>query len=481
MKIKEKKYSFIKVILAVIVIYYALTSLFYIVAKEQLYLRDRQLKENSVEAEIATNEIDKDTQVSQSFMSNMDRIDRYSILLTTFARKNIGTLNVKLYDKTENLVIDEQVIDVASVIDGTFIELQLDTAKTGLRDHILEIELSTSEGTFGNAVAPMYNSNITSQNEQLTINGGVIKGTMCYNVYGKENVWTGPHYWLIVNILAGIIIIYLLYLSYKLYKGKNDILFACYESMLKYKFLIKQLVTRDFKIKYKRSLLGGLWSFINPLLTMSIQYIIFSSIFKTDIEKYPVYLLTGVVLFNFFQEVTGNSLSAIIGNAQLINKVYVPKYIYPLSKTLSSAINLGISILPLLIMCIITKVDFRKSIILIPFILVSFIIFCLGIGFILSAVMVFFRDIQFIWSVITMAWVYATPIFYPESILPDNLKFILDINPIYSFIKFIRIAIIDGISPEPRLYFQCALFSICSFTLGVFVFNKLKDRFIYYI
>lgn len=480
MKTYKKKYKYIKLLIMLLVVYYTLSTLFYIVSKEQLYFRDHQLSEKLVQAEIATTEITKDNTIKQTFISNMDRIDSFELLLTTFARKNTGEVQIKLYDSTVNKILYEEIIDVSKIIEGELLQFHLEIPSENLKSHLIVIELQSTNNE-GNAVAPMYNSTVREEGQHLLVNDVEIDGTMCFNVYGKNNVWTGPHYWEIVNIIMILLFLYFVYLCYKWEKGKQDNLFSFIESLRKYKFLIKQLILRDFKLKYKRSLLGGLWSFINPLLTMSIQYIIFSSIFKTDIEKYPVYLLTGVVLFNFFQEVTNNALNAIIGNAQLINKVYVPKYIYPMTKTMSSSINLIISMVPLAIMCLMTKVEFSKTIVLVPFILICFIIFCLGISYLLSAIMVFFRDIQFIWSVVTMAWIYATPIFYPESILPNNLKFILDINPIYSYIKFIRIAIIEGISPEPRLYFQCALFSIGSFILGVFVFNKLKDKFIYYI
>ena len=249
----------------------------------------------------------------------------------------------------------------------------------------------------------------------------------------------------------------------------------------KYRFLIRQLVSRDFKIKYKRSVLGALWSFVNPLLMMSVQYFVFSTIFKADIHNYPVYLLAGIVLFNFFSESTNISLYAVTGNAGLITKVYVPKYIYPVSKVVSTGINLLVSLLPLLVMCLATGVKITKAWLLIPFDLLLLLIFCIGIGFILSAVMVFFRDMQFIWSVFCMVVTYATPIFYPESILPDTFKGTLAFNPMYHFIQFFRKIILEGISPQPRDYLVCTLIAAASFLTGFIVFRKTQDKFIFYI
>ncbi|MTK14010.1 MAG: ABC transporter permease, partial [Clostridiaceae bacterium] len=191
-----------------------------------------------------------------------------------------------------------------------------------------------------------------------------------------------------------------------------------------------------------------------------------------------IYLLIGVVMFNYFSEVCGMSLSSIISNAGLITKVYIPKYIYPLSKVLSSTVNLAISLLPLIGVMIISGVPFSKSFFLVPFALVCLMIFCFGLGMLLSASMVYFRDTQFLWGVVSMLWMYATPIFYPENILPNQFKFVLDYNPIYYFIKFVRTCILQGISPEPLLYIQCFLFSFGMLIVGAVIFKKSQDKFI---
>ncbi|MCI9122587.1 MAG: ABC transporter permease [Eubacterium sp.] len=249
----------------------------------------------------------------------------------------------------------------------------------------------------------------------------------------------------------------------------------------RYKFLIKQLVVRDFKIKYKRSVLGALWSFVNPLLIMCVQYVVFSTIFKADIENYQVYLLSGIVLFNFFSESSNVAMYAVTGNAGLITKVYVPKYIYPVTKVLSTSVNLMISLLPLLIITLVSGVNVTRAWLLIPFVLVCLLVFCCGIALILSAALVFFRDIQFIWSVFLMILTYATPVFYPEEILTERFRGVLSFNPMYHFIKFFRLLVMDGLSPEPVAYAQCAVIAGLVLALGVFVFHQTQDRFVYYL
>lgn len=261
-------------------------------------------------------------------------------------------------------------------------------------------------------------------------------------------------------------------------KKRNNIVTRMIDAFRRYGYLIRQLVSRDFKSKYKRSVLGVLWSFLNPLLTMMVQYIVFSTLFRGDIPNYPLYLLSGIVCFNFFGEASNMSLQSIIGNASLITKVYVPKYIYPLSRVLSSTINLLMSLIPLLLVMLLTRTPVRPSILLLPVGLICLVGFCLGIGFILSTMMVFFRDTQFLWGVVSMLWLYATPIFYPESIIPEKFMLIYKCNPLYHIIRFIRIVLIQGVSPEPKAYVLCLIASFVPLMVGALVFKKNQDKFV---
>ena len=270
-------------------------------------------------------------------------------------------------------------------------------------------------------------------------------------------------------------------MNYKVKNGKKILIFNAFIAIKKYKFLIEQMVARDFKTKYKRSVLGIFWSFLNPLLTMLVQYFVFSNIFKNDIPYYHVYLLIGVVMFNFFSEACGMTLTSILGNANLMTKVYVPKYIYPLVRVLSSAVNLLISLIPLLLITLFSGIVLTKAIFLSIFAILCLMIFSLGLGLILSTSMVFFRDTQFLWGVFSMIWMYLTPIFYPENILPKNFVGILKINPLYYYVNFVRSCIIDEISPEPRIYFICAINAIIMLAIGAFAFKKNQDKFIFYL
>ena len=253
------------------------------------------------------------------------------------------------------------------------------------------------------------------------------------------------------------------------------------KELKRYRFLIRQLVNRDFKTKYKRSVLGVFWSFLNPLLTMGVQYIVFSNLFRFDIEYYPVYLLTGILMFNYFNEACSLTLMSIVSNASLITKVYVPKYIYPLTRVMSSFINFLISLIPLVIVVLISGLRPSWSFFLVIIPMICIAAFCLGLGMLLATSMVFFQDTQFLWGVISMIWMYLTPIFYPASILPEQFRWIIKVNPLYYFTDFMRTCIISGTSPEPMMYVVCILWAAGMLLIGTQVFRINQDKFILYL
>ena len=214
---------------------------------------------------------------------------------------------------------------------------------------------------------------------------------------------------------------------------------------------------------------------------MLVQYIVFSTLFRSDIPNFSVYLLTGIVCFNFFSEATSMALTSIVGNASLITKVYVPKYIYPLTRVISSTINFLLALVPLLAVLLVTRTPIRPAILLMPVGILCLFAVCLGIGMILASAMVFFRDTQFLWGVLSMLWMYATPIFYPESIIPASVMPLYKCNPLYHVIRFIRILLIDGVSPEPKAYALMLLTAFAPLILGALVFKKTQDRFMLHI
>lgn len=248
-----------------------------------------------------------------------------------------------------------------------------------------------------------------------------------------------------------------------------------------YTFLLTQLVERDFKNKYRRSVLGILWSLFNPLLIMSVQFMVFSTIFRFDIPNYAVYLLSGIVMFNYMSEATSQSMTCIIQNSSLINKVYVPKYIYPFSRVLSSGVNFLFSLLALYIVIIFSGMDVTYHHVALLYGFICLFLFSYGVSLFLASVMVFFRDTQFLYGVLLTVWTYLTPIFYPESILPPYIASVLEFNPMYHFIRFVRVIILDNGFPDLRAWLLCAIFSGISLIIGAFVFKKTQNKFIHYL
>ena len=253
------------------------------------------------------------------------------------------------------------------------------------------------------------------------------------------------------------------------------------ETVLKYRFLLGLLVGRDFKTRYKRSVLGVLWSMLNPLLTMCVQYIVFANLFKWDVDNYAVYLLIGTVTFNFFSEATQGSLQSVIGSASLITKVYIPTYVFPVSKVLSSCINWFFSSLALYCIILIQGVPLNVYHLLLPLAYLSLILFSCGIGMILASLMVYFRDIQFLYGVLITLWMYLTPLFYPVSIIPEQWLFVYEKNPMYQYVNFFRTVMLNGAIPSVEQFGYCIGYAVLAMVVGFFTFRKLKHNFILHI
>lgn len=256
---------------------------------------------------------------------------------------------------------------------------------------------------------------------------------------------------------------------------------ASIKGLIRYNWLLQQLIIRDLKIKYRRSVLGYFWSVLNPLMMMVIMTIVFSHMFRFDIPNYPVYLLAGQLIYGFFAESTSMAMSSILGGASLIKKVYFPKYIFPLSRVLSSFTTMLFSMFALIVVMIATGVHFHATLILVPLALAYVLIFCIGVGLMLASSVVFFRDIQHLYGVLLTAFNYLTPIFYPVSLLPDWLQKLIILNPLYSFVTFFRKVAIYGEWPTGMEYALCIGFSVGALIWGLYVFKKHQDNFILYI
>ncbi|MDR6720355.1 ABC transporter permease [Paenibacillus sp. 2003] len=254
-----------------------------------------------------------------------------------------------------------------------------------------------------------------------------------------------------------------------------------FKNFWRYKGLLWEFVIRDLKIKYRRSFLGYLWSLLNPLLMMVVLSAVFSNLFKFDIPNFPIYLLSGQIIFGFFSEATTNSMNSIIGSGGLIKKVYVPKYIFPVSRVVSSFITLLFSLLAILIVILVTKVKVTFMFLLFPIPLIYVFIFSLGIGLILSVMAVYFRDVLHLYTVLLSAWTYLTPIFYPVSVVPDYVKSIIYANPMYYYVEAFRDIILYNRFPSFHTHFMCIIFSFSALVIGLVIFYKNQRKFVMHI
>lgn len=468
-----------KICAAVFAVYWLLIVSFYFLAGDQLRFRQSRGTVDLPVAEAGTVELTQGIVIEQIFSTKIQRLEQVSVQWGTYYRANAGTVSMELYDTRSFALLISGTFNAVEIAEGAETTITADTPLEGLYDVPLLLRIY-ADSLPGSAATPL----MTSERQDgwgLTINGEAVEGELCLSASGEDYIWTGLHYWEFAAALGLILAAGLWYVCRCQAKGRHSYVVNALIAVQKYRFLIRQLVSRDFKTKYKRSILGVFWSFLNPLLTMCVQYFVFSTIFKNDIPNYPAYLLIGIVAFNFFSEACGMALTSILGNAGLITKVYMPKYIYPLTRVMSSLVNLVISLIPLLLVSAATGVRFHKSALLALFFLACLVIFSLGFGLLLSTSMVFFRDTQFLWSVFSMMWMYATPIFYPESILPESFRWVLKINPLYHFLKNTRICILDGISPEPFVYFQCFAIALGMLLIGALVFRKNQDKFVLYL
>jgi lipopolysaccharide transport system permease protein len=253
-------------------------------------------------------------------------------------------------------------------------------------------------------------------------------------------------------------------------------------TLFRYRELFYQLVTRDIRLKYRRSVLGYIWSVLNPLLTMLVMYFVFSQMFRFNIPNFPVYLITGNLLFGFMQGATARAQGSVIFNAPLLKKVYVPKYIFTVSSVTSDFVIMLLSMIALFVVMLVTRTSFTWHVFFIVIPLLELYFFCLGLGFFLAAASVFFFDVQHLWDVFCTIWMYATPIFYPLSLVPLWLqKIIIHFNPLYLYITQFRDLIIGTPDAFLPLAVQGLFWAAGMLLFGLWFFSVTKRRFILHI
>ena len=246
----------------------------------------------------------------------------------------------------------------------------------------------------------------------------------------------------------------------------------------KYTFLLTELIKRDISGKYKDSTLGLFWSFLNPLLSMIVLTMVFSLIFANTIENFPVYLLSGKLVFDLFANATTGAMDSIKANSEIIKKIYVPKYMFAVGIVCSEFINFLISLVVLVAVMIFTGAPFHFALIYSPIPLFFLLVLTMGVGLILATATTFFTDIKYLYGVLVMLLSFMTPLFYPIDIIPQQFLFAYKLNPLYSAVECFRNIILGGTFPDTWPFVFLIVTSIISLVIGVYVFFKYQDKFV---
>ena len=254
----------------------------------------------------------------------------------------------------------------------------------------------------------------------------------------------------------------------------------------KNRFILKQLVTKDFKRKYRRSVLGIAWSVLNPLMMMIVMSVVFSFVFRADIENYPLYLILGNITFSFMSESTSQALMSFIDAAPLLKKVRVSRFVFPVQKVLFALVNFTFSLVAVALVMLWFRVVPTWHIIWLPVCLFLLVLFCSGIGLIVGSLAVFFRDVVHLWSVILTAWTYLTPIFWVPTQLAANgaptwVMSIVELTPMYGFVTFMRDIFLWNQNPSMQTLGLCVFWAVIMLGIGILVFHKTQHKFILYI
>ena len=249
----------------------------------------------------------------------------------------------------------------------------------------------------------------------------------------------------------------------------------------KYQFMFIELVKRDFKTKYKGSVLGILWSIISPLFTLLVMDVIFSNFFGKTIEHYVIYLFCGNIIFNYFRDATTYGMTALLWNADIFTKINVPKYLFLLAKNVQALMNFGLTLGVFFIFCAIDGVPFTWKFFLLLYSVFCMLLLNIGIGLILSALHIFFRDVAHIWPIFTILIMYASAIFYDVSTFSETVQTLLYVNPVYQNIVYFRQIVLYQTVPSFGYHMLLLGSSLLFVAIGLFIYHRYNWRFLYYV
>lgn len=251
--------------------------------------------------------------------------------------------------------------------------------------------------------------------------------------------------------------------------------------MLKYRFLLEELIKRDFKKKYKRTILGMGWSVLMPLLTLLVLKIVFEQFFGRNMPHYTTYLFCGLLMFNWFAESTNGGMRSLYANASIFTKVNVPKYLFLFAGNVQSLINFGLTLLVFFFFCLLDDISFSWRFVFLIYPIFTLLVFNIGLGMILSALFVFFRDMDYLWGVFVQLLMYGSAIFYQVDKVSPSLRLAFALNPVYRHIAYVREVVLNGAIPSAAAHLTLAGFALAAFLVGAFMYKRYNTRFLYYV
>lgn len=253
------------------------------------------------------------------------------------------------------------------------------------------------------------------------------------------------------------------------------------EKLKKHKFLFEELVKRDFKKKYKGTMLGMGWSMLMPLLMLLVMKVVFENFFGHGINHYTTYLFCGNLVYTWFSEATNLGMRSLVGNSGIFTKVNVPKYIFLLSGSVQTLINFGLTMLVFFLFCALDDIAFTWRFLLLVFPIVTLFLFNVGVGLVLSALHVFFRDMDYIWRVFLLLLMYGSAIFYPVDRLSPKVQVVFAFNPVYRHIAYFREVVLAGTVPGWQTHLTLIGFAAVVLLLGGWMYKRYNTKFLYYV
>lgn len=250
-------------------------------------------------------------------------------------------------------------------------------------------------------------------------------------------------------------------------------------ALWKFRDLIVQFVARSIKVRYKRSVLGIVWTILNPLMTMIVLSLVFSQLFRFATENYAIYVLSGLILWGFFSHATNTAMGEMVWSSSLLNRIYMPRSVFAVAAIGTGLVNLVISIFPLLLIALFLGVRFSWSLLALPFSILLLSLFTLGIGLLLATAVIYFADMMPVYEVLLTIWMYATPLIYPLSAVPERVHWVLRLNPMFYYIDIFRTPIMYAVIPGWTTWAIAAAWAFGTLLAGALVFTSRSHEFAY--